>query len=229
LTVERIPQAVNRQSTIVIAMLPSTLPLFPLPNVVLFPGVYLPLHIFEPRYREMTRHALEGDRMIGMVLLKPGWDEDYDGNPPVFDVGCAGVVTHAEPLSDGRYDLVLQGVDRFRLEDEDHSRAFRQGTVARLEEPPLDAAARRELKRLRQQLESLLLPTVERDGGDLAIPAAMPDGDLIHALAQHLDLEPIEKQALLELDGLVSRGQALTELLEMKALMARNGGPAFRH
>jgi Lon protease-like protein len=209
-------------------MLPRSLPLFPLPNVVLFPGVYLPLHIFEPRYRAMTRHALEGDRMIGMVLLKPGWDEDYDGTPPVFEVGCAGLITHVETLADGRYNLVLQGVDRFRLDSEDQSLSFRQGAVARLEESPLDAAAQQELRRLRQQLESLLLPTVARDG-DLAIPAAMPDGDLIHALAQHLDLEPMEKQALLELDGLVSRGRALTELLEMKALTARTGGSAFNH
>jgi Lon protease-like protein len=209
-------------------MLPRSLPLFPLPNIVLFPGVYLPLHIFEPRYRAMTRHALEGDRMIGMVLLKPGWDEDYDGTPPVFEVGCAGLITHVETLADGRYNLVLQGVDRFRLDSEDQSLSFRQGAVARLEESPLDAAAQQELRRLRQQLESLLLPTVARDG-DLAIPAAMPDGDLIHALAQHLDLEPMEKQALLELDGLVSRGRALTELLEMKALTARTGGSAFNH
>ncbi len=90
-------------------MLPPTIPLFPLPNVVLFPNVYLPLHIFEPRYREMVSDALDGDRIIGMVLLRPGWEGDYEGRPAVYPVGCAGLISHAERLSDGRYNIVLQG------------------------------------------------------------------------------------------------------------------------
>ena len=65
-------------------MLPPTIPIFPLPNVVLFPNVFLPLHIFEPRYRAMVADALKGDRMIGMVLLRPGWEGDYEGRPPVY-------------------------------------------------------------------------------------------------------------------------------------------------
>ena len=83
-------------------MLPLDLPLFPLPNVVLFPDVCLPLHIFEPRYRQMLAHALHGDRLIGMVLLKPGDAADYDGQPPVYEIGCAGLITFAERLDDGR-------------------------------------------------------------------------------------------------------------------------------
>jgi uncharacterized protein len=84
------------------------LPLFPLPNVVLFPNVFLPLHIFEPRYREMVADALASDRMIGMVLLRPGWERNYEGRPPVYPIGCSGVMTHAERLRDGRYDIVLR-------------------------------------------------------------------------------------------------------------------------
>ena len=80
-------------------MLPSTLPIFPLPNVVLFPNVSLPLHIFEGRYREMVAAALEGDRLIGMVLLRPGWEGHYEGRPPVYPVGCAGVITHHDRTS----------------------------------------------------------------------------------------------------------------------------------
>ena len=78
------------------------LPLFPLPNVVLFPNVFLPLHIFEPRYRAMVKDALASDRIIGMVLLRPGWQHDYEKRPPVYPVGCSGVITHVEPLPDGR-------------------------------------------------------------------------------------------------------------------------------
>ena len=77
-------------------MIPTTLPLFPLPNVVLFPGVFLPLHVFEPRYRDMVADALSGDRVIGMTLLKPGWEANYEGRPPIFPVGCTGVMTHVE-------------------------------------------------------------------------------------------------------------------------------------
>src|SRR5213082_1852536 len=92
------------------------LPLFPLPTVVLFPNVFLPLHIFEPRYRDMVADALTGDRLIGMVLLKPGWESNYEGRPPVYPIGCSGLMTHVERLSsDGHYNIVLRGVERFRV------------------------------------------------------------------------------------------------------------------
>src|SRR5687767_11725133 len=94
-------------------MLPPTIPIFPLPNAVLFPNVFMPLHIFEPRYRAMVADALAGDRIIGMVLLKPGFETDYEGRPPVYDIGCAGVVTHSEPQADGRYNIVLRGLEKF--------------------------------------------------------------------------------------------------------------------
>ena len=73
-------------------MLPSEVPIFPLPNVVLFPSALLPLHIFEPRYRAMVVDALEGERLIGMVMLQPGWEADYDRAPRVYRVGCAGFI-----------------------------------------------------------------------------------------------------------------------------------------
>ena len=66
-------------------MLPFSIPIFPLPSVVLFPNVFLPLHIFEPRYRQMFTEALAGDRMVGMVLLRPGYEADYEGTPPIYN------------------------------------------------------------------------------------------------------------------------------------------------
>src|SRR6476661_1841575 len=110
-------------------MLPPTIPIFPLPNVVLFPNVFLPLHIFEARYRQMVEDALKGDRIIGMVLLRPGWEGDYDGRPPVYPIGCAGLVTNAERMSDGRYNIVLQGLEKFRILDEDAVRPYRVARV----------------------------------------------------------------------------------------------------
>ena len=82
-------------------MLPASIPLFPLPNVVLFPNVFLPLHIFERRYRQMVADALDGDRIIGMTLLRPGYEANYEGRPSIYDIGCAGVITHSQPLADG--------------------------------------------------------------------------------------------------------------------------------
>ena len=83
-------QAVPGAATTGSKPLPQEIPLFPLPDVVLFPGVSRPLLIFEPRYREMVADALKGTRIIGMVLLRPGFEKDYEGRPPVYDIGCAG-------------------------------------------------------------------------------------------------------------------------------------------
>jgi uncharacterized protein len=209
-------------------MLPPAIPLFPLPNAVLFPGVYLPLHIFEPRYREMVRDALDDDRIIGMTLLKPGFEADYEGRPPIYMIGCAGLITHAEPLPDGRFNIILQGLERFRVLSEDHSRPYR---VARIE--PLDAlgspADPITVHELRHRLETLIAPMIERAGGELSIPAAMGDADLVHAIAQYFDFEPLEKQALLECGGLQARAAALVDLLEIKMISVRRAPNSARH
>ena len=200
------------------------LPLFPLPNVVLFPNVFLPLHIFEPRYREMVADAVASDRMIGMVLLRPGWERDYEGRPAVYPVGCSGVLSHVERLSDGRSNLVLRGLERFRIVDEDHERSYRRATIEPLRERRLDAEDRAAIRRQRSKLESMLAPPPDRVGTDSTMPSSMSDEDLVNALAQYLDLEALEKQALLERPCLRSRAEALVELLEMKMLIARTPG-----
>ena len=112
-------------------MLPPIIPLFPLPNVVLFPGVFLPLHIFEERYRALTRDALAGDRIIGMTLLRPGFEGDYDGRPPIYPVGCAGVISHSDRLPDGRYNIVLHGLSKFRIVEEMTDGEYRRARVER--------------------------------------------------------------------------------------------------
>src|SRR5688572_10373064 len=135
-------------------MLPPSIPIFPLPNVVLFPNVFLPLHIFEPRYRAMVSDALGDDRIIGMVLLQPGYESDYEGRPPVFAVGCAGLMTHAEPLGDGRFNIVLRGLERFRIDGEEEGKPYRIAQVKALPEPTPEEH-RPELRRHRQRLEAL--------------------------------------------------------------------------
>jgi Lon protease-like protein len=201
-------------------MLPSTLPLFPLPNVVLFPSVFLPLHIFEPRYRQMLRDALAGDRMIGMALLKPGFEADYEGRPPIYEVGCAGLVTHAERLPDGRYNIILRGIDKFRLVGEEQPSSevlYRRALVTPLDETLADRE-RHALQQERRKLEALLVPVLEGQSVDTHLPPAMADEDLVNALAQYLDFEPLEKLALLERNDPLARCRAMIELLEMRAL-----------
>jgi uncharacterized protein len=201
-------------------MLPATIPIFPLPNVVLFPSVFLPLHIFEPRYREMVADALAGDRIIGMVLLRPGWEGDYEGRPPVYPIGCAGLIAFSEQHPDGRYDIVLRGLEKFRVTAEDQSRSYRLAQVQPLVEE-LSAEDREIVRGERRRLEALLVPQPEGRGADPKMPASMSDEDLVNALAQYLDLEPVEKQALLEREGLVARCRSLIDLLEMKVIVSR--------
>jgi Lon protease-like protein len=200
------------------------LPLFPLPNVVLFPNVFLPLHIFEPRYREMIADAVASDRVIGMALLRPGWQRDYEGRPPIYPIGCSGVLTHVERLTDGRYNVVLRGLERFRIVEENHDRSYRCAITEPLRERPIAGDDLTIIRRQRSKLESMLAPAVERAGGESAMPAAMSDEDLVNALAQYLDFEPLEKQALLEQACLRSRAESLVELLEMKIMIARTPG-----
>jgi Lon protease-like protein len=206
-------------------MLPPVVPIFPLPNAVLFPNVFMPLHVFETRYRLMVSDALAGDRIIGMVLLKAGFEADYNGRPPIYPVGCAGVITHSEPLPDGRFNIVLKGMEKFRVVGEDASRPYRVATIESMPEQTAEAD-RIELHRMRLRLEALLAAAVEREGGDPKFPRAVPDEDLVNALAQYMGLEPLERQALLERDGLLARCHGLIELLEMKTLGPRWKGGA---
>jgi uncharacterized protein len=203
-------------------MLPSSIPLFPLPNVVLFPNVFLPLHIFEPRYRTLVAEALAGDRIIGMVLLRPGFESNYEGRPAIYDTGCAGVITHSQPLADGRYDIVLRGMEKFRVMSEDHSRTYRVGQIESIsEEVPPDEA--QPLRRQRQRLEAVLAAAVERVRAEPKFPPSVPDEDLVNALAQYLELDIVERQALLECNGVLARCRALIDLLEMKLHAPRGG------
>jgi Lon protease-like protein len=208
-------------------MLPSEVPIFPLPNVVLFPSTLLPLHIFEPRYRAMVTDALEGERLIGMVMLRPGWEADYEHAPAVYPIGCAGFITHAERLGDGRYNIMLRGLEKFRITGE---RTAREGAeryrIARIEsitEGKLGAVAA--IQNARSRLEKLIARTLHKNEHDF-IPKDVPDADLIHAIAQHL--EPLEKQALLECNSLLERCEALVELLEMR-MMPTPGGKSRLH
>ena len=134
--------------------LPSTIPIFPLDDLMVFPNILRPLHIFEPRYRAMVADALKGDGVIGMIQLRPGYEANYEGRPPVFAIGCAGVITKSEQLPDGRYNIVLRGLVKFRILSEDQSRPYRLARVEAIPEDP-DDQERAALGKQRERLLAL--------------------------------------------------------------------------
>ena len=185
------------------------LPLFPLPNVVLFPKAFLPLHVFEHRYRAMVRDVLHGDRRIGMVVLRPGWQAA--AVPPVYATGCAGTIVQHEELPDGRYNIVLRGTRKFSVRTERLTRPYREAEVDWMDEVAAGADVRR-LRALRHRLDALLFPVVAR--GEARVPSGIADDELVNAVSQGLDIDIVEKLALLEKPDVVTRALVLIERLE---------------
>jgi Lon protease-like protein len=210
-------------------MLPSEIPLFPLPNVALFPAALLPLHIFEPRYRAMVSDVLDGERLIGMVMLRPGWEASHPRTPDVYQIGCAGFITHAERLPDGRYNMMLRGLEKFRIVEERSARegveTYRVAQIESIAETPVPRGATA-LGDARKRLEQLIAKRLHRTAGE-SIPKDIPDEDLVYAIAQHL--EPLEKQALQECDGLLRRCHARIELIEMRMMETQTVGKPRMH
>ena len=177
---------------------------------MLFPGVSRPLHIFEPRYRAMVADAIKGDKIIGMATLKPGYEADYQGRPPVYEIGCAGVIDEVEELPGGRFNIVLRGVTKVRITSEDDSRAYRLARVDAMPEV-LDDAEKAALRKGRERLETLIT-----DGSTSKVPAGTADEELVNMVAQYLPMSLAERQGLLELRNALLRVRALIELIEAK-------------
>jgi hypothetical protein len=196
------------------------IPIFPLDNVVLFPSVQVPLYIFEPRYRQMTVAALEGDRRIGMTVVQPPHRDEMGGDPPVFPIGCMGEVGHCDPHPDGTYHLILQGISRFRIESEvpkqgEHGeREYRLADVALLEdeEPtePLDDGRGRVLDLMRR-----IVPD-RADSFRVEPFSKLDDATFVNAFCQSLDFSTLEKQQLLEANGVRARCEQLVGLMEFR-------------
>lgn len=191
------------------------LPLFPLPNVVLFPGTRVPLHIFEPRYRKMVADALSGEERIGMVLLQPGWETSYYGSPPVYEYGTMGAIEDVVALDDGRYNLALRGVVRFRIIEYVAEEPYRVARVVAAPEKPasgMDAWAHREwLVELSKRYMEVLpdqQPVPEMESASLE--------SLTNALCLSLQMTPQDRQFLLDLGDLTERAGKVAEALEEK-------------
>jgi Lon protease-like protein len=150
------PGAAAAQAAATQEELPAVIPVFPLQDATLFPHGSYAFYIFEPRYRAMVADALKGDRIIGMAMLEPGHEAEYEGRPPIFPVGCAGVIAAYEELPGGEYNIVLRGLTKFRIASEDSSRPYRLARVAPVRET-LDAAEAALLAKDREKIVALLM------------------------------------------------------------------------
>ena len=210
------PAAASAQITpLSVPDLPQTIPLFPLPNVAVLPYLELPLHVFEPRYREMLRDALAGDRVIGMVQIQPGFERDYEGRPPIFGIGVAGVVVRSDIQSNGESDIVVRGFVKFRITSEIDGKAYRVARVEPITET-VDEPALATLKAERPALEAAFAASLGVEPGSLRLPS-MSDADLVSALVMNADFDTVDRQVLIEQPGVVARARKLVELLQNQA------------
>jgi uncharacterized protein len=209
--------------------LPSILPIFPLTGVLLLPRGRLPLNIFEPRYLAMTRDALAGERLIGMV--QPSDPRAAGDNPAVYPVGCAGRITSFSETDDGRFLITLTGISRFRSREElpllegyrrvvPEWREFARD-LASDDEPGFDRD--RMLRGLRAYFQH------HRIEADWDAITSVPGERLVTSIAMICPFEPSEKQALLEAPNLDERARLLTAMVEMAALNQTRDGPGARH
>jgi len=186
---------------------------FPLPNVVLFPGMFLPLHIFEPRYRQMTRAALEGERLIAMALLRPGGEKDGPGAPSYREVLGLGRIVEDARLEDGRFNLVLQGQVRVRATQETQREPYRIAQVEVLDELPAAGAGYDRKRRLLLAFYSQVMKEITQ-GSASAPPSDVPLGMVCDLLASLIAFEASVKQELLEELRVAARCDRLLRLLE---------------
>ncbi len=197
------------------------LPIFPLSNVVVFPRVRCPLHIFEPRYRQMTLHAIESDRRIGMATVLPEHVGEMAGDPPVFQIGCAGTIAEHQLLPDGRFNLVLVGTQRFRICREPERSGERLYRVAEVQflADPFDASDAGRILELRSKVIALAHELVSEIAPGRAAAFAserltsVDDAVLVNALCNALPFPAPEKQGLLESAGVLERYEKLEGLL----------------
>lgn len=193
--------------------------LFPLPNLVLFPSVVQPLHIFEPRYLQMTADALAGDRLITLALLQPGWEGDYHGRPPLFRIACLGKIVADQKLENGRYNLLLRGLQRVRIVEEvDQGKLYRIARVELLSEREPDDPALEEM--FRRRLAEMVTRWFQGDPLEQfqrLLDNDLPPGTLCDIVAFALPLPVPFKQQLLEELDVARRMQALLRHLDEQA------------
>ena len=196
--------------------------IFPLSGALLLPGMDMPLHIFEPRYRALIHDAMARDRRIGMIQPR-----GEGAKPALYDVGCLGRISEFEVLDDGRFNIILEGLARFRVIRElDVTTAFRQ-IEADVEQAPEDevlhsverAALEQESRRFAEALGYVV---------DWTAVSRLDDTSLVNGIAQIAPFDPAAKQTLLEADGLSERCDRIIQLMQIVGRMERDGGATMQ-
>ena len=199
-----------------------TIPVFPLPTTVFYPGTPLPLHIFEPRYREMTADALEGKCAIGMVLLKPNWEEDYFDKPQIFSTGCVGNIQKVIKHPDGKYNFTLMGLRRFRIIREEEGKLYRQAKIELLEEKNEqdifedhpNECREKIIKNFRKLIGFIPEGNSKTKEPDWNLGTKL--SEFVDRFAYQLDLSLQQKQSFLEEQDVLKRAEFLHSFLKMK-------------
>lgn len=203
-------------------MLPEfvDIPIFPLPNVTFFPQTLLPLHVFEPRYRKMTANCLAGDRLMGVTLLKEGWQKDYFGRPPICKTFGVGKIVDYEQLADGRYNIMLEGLFRARLVEEYPTKQYRTARAQVIQDPAIDGC-RAQVSQMMKELQMLtsrvstLMPSM-REAIQGALGAHPHPLIIANQIAAALVLDAYDRQSILEQDEPLRRLQLI--LIQLRAL-----------
>jgi hypothetical protein len=201
----------------------TQIPIFPLPNIVFFPKILLPLHIFEPRYRKMVADALAGEQKIGMVLLREGWEKDYYGVPTVFSVGCVGKMEAHERVEQDRYNILLRGLSRFEIVEFVQQQPYRVARVRMLADVPLTMETNEQIRernrfldRFEQYLSEVMGLEVEKD-------MLQRTGSLeavINQVAATLDIPVNDKQILLQIAAVSERYDKLRSIIDERLRVA---------
>ena len=188
--------------------------IFPLPNVVFFPRTVLPLHIFEPRYRQMVADALEGNRQIGMALLQPGGGGTKDEKPKVFNVGGMGLITQHEHLEEGRYNILLSGRHRYRIVEFVRETPYRVARVELLQEVLPSSQEMNEISTqlvlgFRELNEANTQPGLEAD-----VIEKLDFPTLVNSVCSSLNFSVFDQQQLLEMNSVKARATSILDILE---------------
>ncbi|MEM8917281.1 MAG: LON peptidase substrate-binding domain-containing protein [Pseudomonadota bacterium] len=183
--------------------------IFPLAGALLFPGMHLPLHIFEERYKALINDAMARDRQIGMIQPKTTGDV-----PELFNIGCLGKIIDIEAMDEGRFNVVLEGVARFRvLEELDATTAFRQ-VRAEIEENLEADEVLASAERAALEIESRKFADLQGYQVDWDSIGRLDDNSFVNGIAQIAPFDAASKQALLEVDGLSNRSELIIQLLQ---------------
>ena len=189
------------------------MPIFPLPNVVFFPHTFLPLHIFEERYRAMVADATNGEKLICMALLKPGYEDDYEGSPPIHSVGTVGFMPMKKDHADGTSDILLVGMDKVKIKEITSDMPYRVAEVEILHDVVGESDPEALQEKIFQQFnvlndDNLLSAATQFFSEGLDFEMA------VNLVISHLEIEGEEKQKLLELGDLSLRAKVLLQYLE---------------